>query len=480
MNEFEFNNEDETEIERIQKEIYNDLSKDYEGDIARDRDLESAFKEAESIIEVSKEEPISTMREPEISVNNQFYSETVKNEKNKLVRSRFKKAVALVCIASILGGASIGIASAAANKFIFKTQQSTETEKTAPKNFSFEETTVPVAVSPDATAILDDFSAIVDSVEASVVGITSVNTLTYSSKFFSPSSRELQAQGSGIIFDDDGEKVYIVTNHHVVESADSVYVSVYGSDVVPAYPMGNEANLDLAVIYILKEDLQEVGVNNVVLARFGDSDSLKVGNVVLAIGNALGEGNTATMGLISAKNKEIYIPSSEIELNVLQTDAAINPGNSGGPLINTKGEVIGINTARLKDSEVEGIGYSIASNVAKPIIEEIRNQEHNQKPFLGVLMDNLDEETAAMYNLPAMGVLIVKVVEGSPAEAGGIFKGDIVTGFNGKPIITIEDLSSYVSECNVGDEVEVKIFRSGEGSITLNLVLSTAPAASSF
>lgn len=295
---------------------------------------------------------------------------------------------------------------------------------------------------------------VIKSVKPSIVCITSVVEGT---DFF---NRVYQSEGSGsgIIFYEDAENVYIATNNHVISGALRVTVSISESDLVAASLVGKDANADLAVISVKKSDLQKVGITGVTCANFGDSDQMQVGETVVAIGNALGQGITATKGIISAQQKDVQIQNKL--LSVIQTDAAINPGNSGGALVNSKGQVIGINTAKIAVDSVEGIGFSIASNVAKPIIEQLMNSEDT--PALGVYITSITEDVAARYGLPKAGVLVQQVIPGGSAEKAGIMEGDVITSLNDNPTFTTDQLTKAVKETRVGDTAKVKLVRNGE------------------
>jgi len=282
---------------------------------------------------------------------------------------------------------------------------------------------------------------------------------------------EQSGSGSGIIFFETDDFVYIATNNHVTSGASNVMVGIGECEPVPASLVGSEPNSDLAVISVTKEDLKKVGVSSVTPAVFGDSDLMKVGDTVMAIGNAMGEGNTATAGIVSAINKEI--PIAGLTLQVIQTNAAINHGNSGGPLVNTGGEVIGINTAKYSQFNVEGMGFSISSNVAKPILEEILQQK--PKPFLGISGRDLTEEEADAFDLPPIGVMVVEVIQDTSADRAGLKKTDIIASFNGKTVFTMKQLQEEIKALQVGDEVEIKIIRNGDTPMTVKAVLSEAP-----
>ena len=291
-------------------------------------------------------------------------------------------------------------------------------------------------------------------VKPSIACITSV---VQGTDFFNQ-SYESEGSGSGIVFYKDSQKAYIATNYHVISGASRVSISLNECDLVSAELVGKDANSDLAVISVKLSDLAAAGVKDVQVAEFGDSDSTQVGDTVIAIGNALGQGNTATKGIISVGAKEVNINGKK--LTVLQTDAAINPGNSGGALVNQKGQVIGINTAKIALTSVEGVGYSIASNVAESLIEQLMNT--TDSATLGVSVVTITDEMAQYYNLPTAGVMVQEVVQGGSAAQSGIKQNDIITSFNGQPTFTNDQLVSLVKKTKVGDTVNVKLIRNGQ------------------
>ncbi len=307
-------------------------------------------------------------------------------------------------------------------------------------------------------AALDEASAntvaLVKKVNPSIVCITSI---TETQNWFNQTF-ESTGSGSGIIFSQDESNVYIVTNAHVISGANSVSISVEGSDLVSASLVGKDTNADLAVISVSWTDLKAAGVNSVTLAEFGSSSDLQVGESVIAIGNALGSGsNTATAGIVSALAKDVNIQGKK--LTVIQTDAAINPGNSGGALINSSGQVIGINTAKLALTSIEGIGYSIASDVAMPIIEQLMGT--TDTPALGVYITTVSESMAEQYGL-TQGVLVQALIDGGSASYADIQANDIITSFNGQPVFTADQLTTALKECSVGDQVVIVLVRDGE------------------
>ncbi len=279
---------------------------------------------------------------------------------------------------------------------------------------------------------------------------------------------ESDEDGTGIIFYQTYDKVYIVTNHHVVESAEAVAASINGGDYVNATLVGKDTNSNLAVLSISKQDLPKTTAQQIIVPNFGNSDDVSIGDPVIAIGNSFGDGNAATKGIVSAINKKVRIQNRY--LNVIQTDAAINPGYNGGPLVNQYGDIIGINTGRISsDESIEGTGYSISSNDAKKVIEQIMNNEGT--PFLGIHMSNITEEMAAHYNVPQLGVFVQDVVAGSSAADAGILPEDIITGFNGKPIFSAEQLIEEVKNCVVSETVEMKVIRHAKEPLTIKVAL---------
>jgi len=309
------------------------------------------------------------------------------------------------------------------------------------------------------TVVVESLSDVVRVASPSVVSIRTV--FDSSSNFFRLPYNE-SSSGSGVIFYEDATDVFIATNHHVISGASAVWVHIEyneGSEDIQASFVGSNPEYDLAVISISKDDILRAGVAAVSIATFGDSDEMLVGDFVLAIGNAMGEGIIVTAGILSAVDREISV-SQNTTLTVIQTDAAINPGNSGGPLINVFGEVIGINTARPSRADVEGMGYSISSNIARPILDEILNR--TPRPFLGIRGSDISRELADMYDLPtSLGVLVEEVIPDSGAQRAGIRRTDIITGFNETPIFSMRELTEEIQNHQVGDEVVVKLVREG-------------------
>ena len=308
------------------------------------------------------------------------------------------------------------------------------------------------------------------SVMPSIVAITNVSETEYQSFWGGmPQTYESTSCGSGIIVSQDDNYLYIATNNHVVNGANSLTVTFNDESTVSAEVKGTVPSTDLAVIRVALSSIESDTMNNIKVATLGDSDSLKVGNSCIAIGNALGYGQSVTVGYISALNRQVSVSDSESDTSytadLIQTDAAINPGNSGGALLSANGEVIGINSVKYSDTSVEGIGYAIPINTAAPIINDLITKEkvdESDSAYLGITGVDVTDDVAKTYNMPS-GVYVAQVTGGSAAEQAGIQKGDIITEFDGKLIGSMEELSSTMEYYKAGTTVDVKIERSTNG-----------------
>lgn len=393
-----------------------------------------------------------------VPIRDTYYTETVKEKKAKKETS-FKKFIAACLVISLFGGTGIGASYAVMQNFVLgqdapTSNEVSQTEKVTPS-------AQPVSSTNGTMTAVD----VIDKVYPSVVNINmQVSGTTNYYGFSVP--YEGSGSGSGVIFDMDEDYVYIVTNNHVVDSATGLSISVTGAENIAATVVGTDAANDLAVIKALKADFKAAGVDNIVAAKFGNSDNIKVGQSVLAIGNALGEGKSATGGMISMLNKAIEVDG--ISLNVLQTSAAINPGNSGGALVNYQGEIIGINTAKTSTSVAEAMGYAIPSNTVKKIMEELEVNGTMPQPYLGIMGSDITDDIADMYKLP-VGVLVRQVMDGGGAAMAGLKEGDVIVSFDGKSIMNMESLISTLKEQEVGTTVEMDIIRDAKTSMTLNV-----------
>lgn len=308
-----------------------------------------------------------------------------------------------------------------------------------------------------------DVSEIYKNVGNSIVGITSKS---YIYDWFN-NQQEATAKGSGVIIDQDSNQFFIVTNYHVVSDATDVVVELAKDQIVNSKLIGYDETTDLAVISIQKSDVNSDLIGNLRPIAIGDSSKLKIGEVAIAIGNPLGYSNTVTSGIVSAVDRQV---SEDTDMTYIQTDAAINPGNSGGALVNSKGELIGINSAKIAETDVEGIGFAIPSDKVMEIAQELMDKGYVSRPFIGIGGVDVDENSAKLYNIP-MGVLVKYVYEGSPAEKAGLQVMDLIVGMNDQNIYNMEDLTTQLSTYNVGDTVKLKIVRNEKEEMVINVVL---------
>ena len=286
---------------------------------------------------------------------------------------------------------------------------------------------------------------------------------------YSPSQeQEVQGSGSGIIIGKNDSELLIATNYHVVEGAETLSVGFCDSTACEAKVKGYDSEKDLAVVAVSLDDIDSDTMDAITIATIGNSDDLKVGAQVVAIGNALGYGQSVTTGIVSAKNRQLnsddtvgdYDSDSNSATNLIQTDAAINPGNSGGALLNMNGEVVGINSAKLASTEVEGIGYAIAISDVTDTLESLMNEETRDKVdnhgVLGITVQSVDSEVSEAYGVPE-GVLVRDVTEGGAADKAGIEAKTIITKFAGKVVTTKEQLVDFLSYYEPGEDVELTI-----------------------
>lgn len=308
--------------------------------------------------------------------------------------------------------------------------------------------------------------SIADIVEATMPSIVSITNTGVEEvvSMFGTREYEETSVGSGIIIGQNEEELLIATNNHVVSGSSELSVC-FGDDeekVVEARIKGTDADNDLAIISVKMEDLSDEIISSISIAKLGDSDDVSVGDQVIAIGNALGYGQSVTTGIVSAKDREVTIDG--ITANLIQTDAAINPGNSGGALLNMKGEVIGINSSKFASTTVEGMGYAIPISNAKPILEELMLREtrdlvdEEEQGYLGISCQNVSTDISEMYNIP-QGVYVLAASEGGAAEQAGLQKGDIITKFDGIAISDYNELKNTLKYYEAGETVELTIQR---------------------
>ncbi len=318
-----------------------------------------------------------------------------------------------------------------------------------------------------------DVTDVVDKVMPATVAITS----TFETQSWYGTYTE-DGGGTGIIVRQTDDELLIVTNNHVIEDAVNVSVTFNDGTSVAATVKGTDSSADLAVLSIDLSDLTEDTLNSISIATLGDSDSVKVGEMVVAIGNALGYGQSVTVGYVSAKDREVTVDDNTMTL--LQTDAAINPGNSGGALINTSGEVIGINSVKYSSDEVEGMGFAIPISNVTDILEELMNREtlaDDEKGYLGVYITDVTEDVATFYNWP-VGVYVKEFTESGNAEEAGIQIGDIITGINGETLTNSADLIEKVTSYRYGTTITVTLQRLVDDAfVEMNIDIVLTPHA---
>ena len=325
-----------------------------------------------------------------------------------------------------------------------------------------------------------DVSEIVSEALPSIVSITtkSVQELQkyygmYRMYGYAPQQQEqeVEGSGSGIIVGKNDDELLIATNYHVVEGADTLSVAFTDGNAVEASVKGFDEERDLAVVSVSLDDVEDDTMDAISIANIGSSDDLKVGEQVVAIGNALGYGQSVTTGIVSAKNRRMDSDNNTVTdgsddssdgVNLIQTDAAINPGNSGGALLNMEGEVVGINSAKLASTEVEGMGYAIAISDVTDILQNLMNETSRDKlddsehGVLGIEGSSVSSEAVQMYGIPA-GVFVKKVTEGGAADKAGLKANSVITEFNGKTVSSIDQLSEYLSYYEPDEEVELTV-----------------------
>ena len=430
----------------------------------------------------------------------QFHEETgtvpdrVPPVRNKKETDSFgKKAGTTVALAVLFGLVASAVflsVSFVAGKYLKTDEKSTHLETTQSVSETVTDDGSEGEIGADAESGNGTVASVAQASMPSVVAITTVSVQEIPS-FFGYGSRQYKsaATGSGIIVGDNDEELLIATNNHVVDGASTLSVCFIGNDVmnaetetenaddtgdlnledaVSARIKGTDSDNDLAVIAVKKADIPEDTLSEIKIAQIGSSEDLVVGQQVVAIGNALGYGQSVTSGWISALNRTISTEDGTSSSGLIQTDAAINPGNSGGALLNMKGELIGINSAKYADSTVEGMGYAIPISRAKPILEDLMNRQtrekvsSEEKGYLGVILSNLTTEAIQMYDMPE-GAFVRGVEEKSPAEKGGICKGDIIVKFDGQSVTSGDDLLAKLQYYKSGEKIEAVVARATDG-----------------
>ena len=375
------------------------------------------------------------------------------NPKAPKPKKGYAKKVALVVGAAVLFGAVGGVTmqgtSYLTGKLLGKNTKSTVgTTKTVSN----------AKLTTSTSTVTSDVSDIVENTLPSIVSITNMSVQEVQNFFGGISQQESESAGSGIIISQNDSELLIVTNNHVVEGSDTLTVTFNDGNSVEAQIKGTDSARDLAVVAVPLDKISDDTMNAIKVATLGDSDSLKVGEPAIAIGNALGYGQSVTTGIVSATGRTI----DGFDGEYIQTDAAINPGNSGGALLNANGEVIGINSAKINSSAVEGMGFAIPISDASDVIQNLMNKETRSKVsdeergYLGIKGYDVSEEGAQMYNMPT-GVYVKEVMSGGGAEKAGLTKGSIITGFEGSSISGMSSLQEQLQYYKAGEEVTLTV-----------------------
>ena len=406
--------------------------------------------------------------------------------KNEELKRKLKKAASISLCAVLAGGLAAGTytgvnylsgyeqsVQAAGKDEVTLLKADKESDDSDSKDDSKEKTTAKGSL---------DVSDIVEEAMPSIVSITTKSVeevQDYYGMFgqygaYSPEQREVEGSGSGIIIGKNDTELLIATNYHVVDGADTLSVGFVDSTACEAKVKGYDSGKDLAVVAVSLDDIDSDTLDAISVATIGNSDDLKVGEQVIAIGNALGYGQSVTTGIVSAKNRQVnsddtigdYNSDSNKTTNLIQTDAAINPGNSGGALLNMNGEVVGINSSKLASTEVEGIGYAIAISDVTDTLESLMNEETRDKVedhgVLGVTVSTVSDEASEVYGVPE-GVLVRDVTAGGAADEAGITAKTIITEFEGKTVTSMEQLVDMLSYYEPGEEVELTVELPSDG-----------------
>ena len=319
-----------------------------------------------------------------------------------------------------------------------------------------------IAQQQSVSAVLTDVTQVVEAVMPACVSITNNFTQTVQDFWGQTYSQDETASGSGIIIGENEQELLIVTNNHVVDSTEQLYVQFIDGETVEAQVKGTDASADLAVVAVKLDTIANSTKQEICIARMGDSDSLKIGEPAIAIGNALGYGQSVTTGVISALNRKIENSNSEEGTSLIQTDAAINPGNSGGALLNMRGEVIGINSNKIGGSSIEGMGYAIPISTARPIIEDLMERQtrtkysEEERGYLGISCINVTSDLSENFSMP-QGIFVAQVYSGTGAEAAGLVRGNIVVAFDGVTVQNQEELTKQMQYYKAGESVEITI-----------------------
>lgn len=384
---------------------------------------------------------------PESGPDYNYEQNQEQKRKEKKKMPKFIKVISLALVFGIVASVAFQATNLVADRFLGTTESR---EVKSVDNTKISQTTGETAKS--------DIASIAEEVMPSVVSITNLSVQQVQSFFGGIQEQESKSVGSGIIISQNDSELLIITNNHVVEGNETLTVSFVDEESVEAQVKGTDAAKDLAVIAVQTKKIKDTTMDQIKVASLGNSDQLQVGESVIAIGNALGYGQSVTSGIVSATGREL----DGIDEKLIQTDAAINPGNSGGALLNASGEVIGINTAKVATDTVEGMGYAIPISSVSDIIENLMNQETKTKVSeaeqgqLGIQGVDVTADSSEMYNMPT-GVYVSEVIAGGGAKKAGITKGSVITGINGTSIDGMQALKEQLQYYRAGETVKITV-----------------------
>ena len=384
---------------------------------------------------------------PESGPDYNYEQNQEQKRKEKKKMPKFIKVISLALVFGIVASVAFQATNLVADRFLGTTESR---EVKSVDNTKISQSTGETAKS--------DIASIAEEVMPSVVSITNLSVQQVQSFFGGIQEQESKSVGSGIIISQNDSELLIITNNHVVEGNETLTVSFVDEESVEAQVKGTDAAKDLAVIAVQTKKIKDTTMDQIKVASLGNSDQLQVGESVIAIGNALGYGQSVTSGIVSATGREL----DGIDEKLIQTDAALNPGNSGGALLNANGEVIGINTAKVATDTVEGMGYAIPISSVSDIIENLMNQETKTKVSeaeqgqLGIQGVDVTADSSEMYNMPT-GVYVSEVIAGGGAKKAGITKGSVITGINGTSIDGMQALKEQLQYYRAGETVKITV-----------------------
>lgn len=391
---------------------------------------------------------------------------------------------AALLFGTVSGGTMAGINVLSNHLFVNNAAETQAETKVAEPQTAAPETAVQQAqTAENSGAVVMDVSKIVEDVMPSMVSIDNTVLYTTQNWFYGNQTYEVPSSGSGIIVGENDTELLVVTNNHVIEDSKEIKATFIDGTSVDAAVKGTDSAADLAVIAVPLDQIPDDTKSKIKPAVLGNSDDLKMGQGVIAIGNALGYGQTTTVGYISAVDRKIQTDESGATKNVIQTDAAINPGNSGGALVNMKGEVIGINEAKTSATSVEGVGYAIPVSEVQDIIKDLMNQktritvDAEKQGYLGIQGTDVDQQDASLYGMPE-GVFVYKVVEGGAASQSDLQEKDIITKIDNQSIRTMEELKNMLTYYESGTTVTMTVMRLENGQYVekqVNIVLGSRP-----